>query len=284
MCPSVDKAESTVLPGGVECLAATFHRHTFDRHVHDTFAIGVTLDGVQRFWCNGVTHDSLAHHVMVIRPGHAHDGESGSDSSYSYRMAYLPEQVIGDVLADANDTDRHFELSASMPVVIDDRQLAVRVANAWTSARTALSRDDVVDAFYEPILDLAVRFGRVPAPAVVPCAPARLAAVVDYLHAELHRDVPVSELARLAGVSRFQLTREFARIHGLPPHAYHLHLRLEAAKRALQADASIAGVAAAFGFCDQSHFDRRFKGAFGVTPSQWRSALSHARSRTTIQD
>ena len=266
-----EQAHATVLPDGVECFAATFRRHTFERHIHDTYAIGVTLTGVQRFWCDGVTHNSLAGHVMVIRPGHAHDGESGTDGAYSYRMAYLPERLISDVLADAGGTPDKLVLSQRTPVVIDDPRLAASVSRAWSVARSAASRDAIVDAFDEPILDLAVRFGGVPLPAAPPCAPRQLAAVIDYLHAHLHRDVRTSELARVAGMSRFRLTREFSRLHGLPLHAYHVHLRLEAAKRGLGSRRSVADVAAAFGFCDQSHFDRRFKGAFGLTPSQWRA-------------
>ena len=39
------------------------------------------------------------------------------------------------------------------------------------------------------------------------------------------------ELAAIASMSRFQLTRQFQQAFGLPLHAYHLHVRLEEAKR-----------------------------------------------------
>jgi AraC-like DNA-binding protein len=48
------------------------------------------------------------------------------------------------------------------------------------------------------------------------------------------------------------------------------HLRLAEAARLLRiGDHTIAEVADLLGFSDQSHFDRRFKRAFGVTPSQF---------------
>jgi AraC-like DNA-binding protein len=52
--------------------------------------------------------------------------------------------------------------------------------------------------------------------------------------------------------------------------------RLEGARRDLArsgpASASIAQVAASWGFVDPSHFARRFKAAFDVSPTQWRRA------------
>lgn len=79
---------------GVELLQARFDRHVYDRHMHDTYAIGVTLHGVQRFWCRGSSHDSTAGQVIVIRPGEVHDGRSGAAGGYAYRMFYVRPDVL----------------------------------------------------------------------------------------------------------------------------------------------------------------------------------------------
>ncbi len=260
-----EHARSTVLPDGAECFEARFHKYAFERHIHDTFAIGVTLSGVQRFWCGGVTHDSTPGDVVVLAPGQAHDGQSGTDDPYSYRMAYLPVALIRDVLADA--TERQLDLRLDAPLV-RDRRLAASLANAWATAKSAQN----TDVFHEPIVDLAMRFGKIRIPEQPRSSPAVLARVVEYLHANVEREIRTTELARVAGTSRFRLTREFRRAFGLPLHAYHVHLKLETSKRLLRGDESIAQVAARLGFCDQSHFHRRFKGAFGITPAQWIAA------------
>jgi AraC-like DNA-binding protein len=90
-------------------------------------------------------------------------------------------------------------------------------------------------------------------------------------------DVRVGELAQVAAMSRFRLTRQFQRAFGLPLHAYHLHLKLEESKRRLRSSVPAARIAADLGFSDQSHFHRRFKGAFGMTPDAWRRAV-HVRA------
>ena len=60
----------------------------------------------------------------------------------------------------------------------------------------------------------------------------------------------VADLADLAGLSRFHLTRLFQRRFGLAPSAYLRLVRLERAKRLLASGDKPAGVAAALGFAD----------------------------------
>jgi AraC-like DNA-binding protein len=60
---------------------------------------------------------------------------------------------------------------------------------------------------------------------------------------------------------------------GLPLHAYHMQLRLHEARRRLRAGDAIAAVALDLGFADQSHLNRRFKGAFGVAPGAYSASL-----------
>ena len=77
-------------------------------------------------------------------------------------------------------------------------------------------------------------------------------------------------------MSRFRLTRQFQRAYGLPLHAYHLQIRLDDARRRMRCGQPVATVAADLGFADQSHFHRRFRARFGITPAEYR--------RTAIQD
>jgi transcriptional regulator GlxA family with amidase domain len=81
--------------------------------------------------------------------------------------------------------------------------------------------------------------------------------------------VTLHELARLTGLSPYHLNRSFCRKIGIPPHAYQLRMRIARAKIALRRGSSIARVAMATGFADQSHFTRVFKRFEGDTPAQF---------------
>jgi len=55
----------------------------------------------------------------------------------------------------------------------------------------------------------------------------------------------------------------------MPPHAYQVRIRVEAARRMLLSGFAIATVAAELGFADQSHFTRHFRRVMGITPAQY---------------
>jgi AraC-like DNA-binding protein len=81
--------------------------------------------------------------------------------------------------------------------------------------------------------------------------------------------VTLVELAKEAGLSRYQLIRAFARELGLTPHAYILQRRIALAQRLIRTGCDLAEVATDAGFCDQSHLTRWFVRQFGVTPRRY---------------
>jgi AraC-like DNA-binding protein len=86
--------------------------------------------------------------------------------------------------------------------------------------------------------------------------------------------VPVKELARECGLSTFHFSRAFRRSVGVAPHRWLMKRRIEVAKETLQdGRMSLTDVAAACGFCDQSHLTRNFTRIVGVTPRAWRRAI-----------
>jgi AraC-like DNA-binding protein len=94
------------------------------------------------------------------------------------------------------------------------------------------------------------------------------------LHARLDRPVPLTELAQLAGLSKFHLVRAFRRWTGLPPHQYHLKLRLDRGRELLAEGVQVSAIAATLGFSDQAHFATHFRRRFGLAPRAWLRALA----------
>ena len=90
-----------------------------------------------------------------------------------------------------------------------------------------------------------------------------------------HLDQPIglADLAGVACVSTFHFSRMFRAKTGLPPHRYLAELRIERAKTLLlRGELSLAEVALACGFSDQSNFGRAFRKACGSTPAAFQTA------------
>lgn len=99
----------------------------------------------------------------------------------------------------------------------------------------------------------------------------------DVIHEHYNQNIPLCDLARAAGLSRFHFLRSFAREFGLPPHAYQIKLRIEKVRVLLRAGVPLAEIDA--GFADQSHLIRHFKATMGVTPMQYASMIRCVRPK-----
>jgi AraC-like DNA-binding protein len=99
----------------------------------------------------------------------------------------------------------------------------------------------------------------------------QLKRLFDHINAHVADRIPVAAAARLVGMSAPRFRKIFKQVAGMTLVAYVNHARLAAAARLLrETDRTVAEIASATGFADQSYFDRRFKRAFGTTPKEFR--------------
>ncbi len=95
--------------------------------------------------------------------------------------------------------------------------------------------------------------------------------VLAFIRENLHRDISLSDLAGVAGLSRFHFTRAFKRTTGFSPYQFILSARMERAKSSLaNSDRSIFEISESLGFGNQGQFAAAFRKLAGVTPSQFR--------------
>lgn len=103
--------------------------------------------------------------------------------------------------------------------------------------------------------------------------PAWVLQVQDAIHASFPESLSLIELAAEVEIDPSHLSRTFGRCFGCPPGEYLRRLRVDTARRALEAsDASLSQIALATGFADQSHFTRTFRRYLGTTPGAYRAA------------
>jgi AraC-like DNA-binding protein len=95
---------------------------------------------------------------------------------------------------------------------------------------------------------------------------------VSHIRQHYHRDIPIGELAGAAALSPRQLQRKFKAAFGVGPQQFLIKTRLLAGCHALRdTQQTVAEIAYACGFTDQSAFARHFRLHIGMTPSQFRA-------------
>jgi AraC family transcriptional regulator len=104
----------------------------------------------------------------------------------------------------------------------------------------------------------------------------RLKLVLDYIEDTLGRPIELRSLAALAGISARHFERAFRQSMGMPPYAYVLGRRLDAARDLLitRPELPIEHIAFRLGFSSSSHFSSAFRQRIGCSPTEFRR--SHA--------
>ena len=156
---------------------------------------------------------------------------------------------------------------ANLPALITDHALGEKLASLVADVQHGVRSDEQTTAIRSMLEQLLL--------CSMPIAPgraprfSRLTRVRTFLHTHVSDPVSIEDLARMSALSECHLISAFRYEFGLPPHAYHLRLRLASACEALARGMAVASVAYEYGFADQSHLSRKFKSVYGVSPAAW---------------
>lgn len=107
--------------------------------------------------------------------------------------------------------------------------------------------------------------------------------VIAYVLEAFAEEISLEDLAREAGMSRFNFCRRFHKECGLPPMRWLWNFRTQLAAEFILLDPrwSLTDIAFSCGFTSSAHFSRSFKAAFGKSPSQFKKeALANEKAAT----
>ena len=118
---------------GVDAVVAET-RHTFPRHTHEQFGIGVIHRGAQKSLSGRGMVEAGPGDTITVNPGEVHDGAPIGDAGRSWRMLYFDPPLIANAARDISQ-GRTSAFEFAQPVIADAR-IAARFG-ALFSAVTA---------------------------------------------------------------------------------------------------------------------------------------------------
>lgn len=243
-----------------EVFHARFTDHAYPLHTHDTWTLFIVDDGAIRYDLHGQRRGAERSMAYVLPPHVAHDGRPAGSAGFVKRVLYVETSALDESLIGH---------AVDQPTLMDDR-MRERVAALHDALA---SPDDALEAetrFAFVVERIATLLGGHPAEAKPSSEPAE--ALRAWLDARLFEPVTLASASSSIGASPTQLTRAFSRRFGLPPHAYVMGRRLEAARDLILDGQALADVAAEVGFADQAHLNRRFRQFLGTSPGRYRAS------------
>jgi AraC-like DNA-binding protein len=252
----------------LELSYASYTRYAFPRHSHEEYIVGVMVEGAERLEHRGSVHSAPVGSVLLMNCGEPHANYSVGELGFAYRTFYPSLELLRRAASDISGDER--SSVRFRDAVVDDvetARLLVRVHREFEHSSSAIEQESL---FLSAMAKLIERHaGMCPLDLMRRLEKHHVARVREYLDANFMRNVSLSELSALVGISPYYLLRTFRNSVGLSPFEYLIHLRILAAKRMLRRGCPIVRVALATGFADQSHFTRQFKRIVGFTPGQF---------------
>jgi AraC-like DNA-binding protein len=253
---------------GIEAVTAETG-HSFPKHTHDQFGIGVIEAGAQASLSGRGMVEAEAGDVISVNPNEVHDGMPVGESR-AWSMLYFDPWLIADLLHDIGEGG--FGVVEFPSPVIRNSELAACFKTLFPlvtdgSPQNAILRDGLLLSLVAAVM----REGAGGAPDV--SVPAAIGRTRDLIDDDPTAPLTLTQLADLCGLSQFQFLRAFTKATGLTPHAYLMQRRVQAARRLIAAGTSLAEAALASGFADQSHMTRLFVRNFGVSPGAYAAAV-----------
>jgi AraC family transcriptional regulator len=237
-------------------------------HVHEVTIIGVTWAGSFHEVVGSSRHECGPGSLQILAAGEPHAYRFGASQVHCLTIEVKPDKraAIG-LFSDILEQSHYFsggELTS----------LLVRLQHEF-SAGDSIAALTIEGLVLETLGTAARRMARCQSS----IQPAWLRRARDFIHEHFAEGVSLTELALSVEIHPSHLTRMFRRHYGCSVGDYVRRCRLEyAAHELIASDQTLAEVAAAAGFYDQSHLTHTFKTHLKMTPAEYR-AMARGRRR-----
>jgi AraC family chemosensory pili system transcriptional regulator ChpD len=252
--------------GDLEVASSCLPGQQFEKHSHDEFVIGANLLGEEHIWLDGRRFTAGVGAITTYNPGEIQGGGVAEGQPWRYVGLYLAPAQLAENLGRA-------ELQFERPL----QQAPSLAADLARAVEACLSDVPLLRERGEEGVTLLL--GRIAAGAGVRLAaaremgPAAVARLQELLAARLERTPGLDEMAAELGLSKFHLLRSFQKHTGLSPRQWAMQLRTRRAQGLLRLGLPAGEVAHALGFADQSHFNRHFRAAYGLSPGRYQALV-----------
>jgi AraC family transcriptional regulator len=249
---------------GLTLTETAYRPHTrLPRHSHENAYFCLVRRGTYTEVYGNRTRTCVPMNLVIHPPGEVHSEQFHDTEGRSFNIEVTPPLL---------ERVREFSGILDQPAEFQGGPLASLAVRMYTEFQTT---DEVSPLTLQGLtLELIAEASRRANRQTGERAPRWLGRVRDVLHDRFMDNLSLAELGETAGVHPVHLATVFRRQFQCTVGQYIRRLRVEyACRRIAASDASLAEIALAAGFADQSHFCAIFKRLTGMTPREYRQSL-----------
>lgn len=271
--------------------AFVMHNYKIGMHVQEFLEINIIINGIGKHYIEGNCLNTGVGDIFIIPPEvrHGYLGDKGFDVFH----ILIHQRFIDKHSADFHALDSYFDLFRAEPIMrtkskkplhlrlSDERFAKVRalLSQMEEYPNTSLASDCLARSGLAmvliPMLCEAYSKSAAAASSDLQEGDESFMKAISKIHESYDEKLTVSELAKIANLSRSAFVRKFTEICKLPPSEYLTRRRIEAAEYLLLNTAlSVGEIALETGFYDASHLNKSFITQKGISPNAFRKINS----------
>lgn len=243
----------------------------FPNHFHEHYVIGFIENGQRRLSYQNQEYIVGTGDILLFNPRDSHNCEQIDGRTLDYRCLNINPEIMAKVVSEI--TGRAYLPQFTTPVAY--RSEAVDLLQELHQMMMEEREDfEKEERFYFLIEQLINTYAEPASPPDPDPVNAGIDEICRYLDNNYNQPVTLDDLSTRSGMNKYSLLRAFTRIKGITPYCYLENIRINAAKKLLEAGIEPIQAAMATGFSDQSHFTKFFKRFIGLTPGQYRDIFT----------
>ncbi|MET0795320.1 MAG: AraC family transcriptional regulator [Polyangiaceae bacterium] len=229
-----------------------------------TLVIGTNQEACGSVWTRGEQRAFRSGDILLANGGEVQRTLPSKQPSSYFTIFW--ERSTFERLASAAGTNPHWSLA-----LLANGPVSLEFARLRDLLECGADAEAVESAYHSTTAALLRAVGHGPEAPRAPSHPTVRRAAL-YASTNLGEALSLEQIAREVHLSKCHLVRCFQNAIGVPPHRYRTLLRLQQARRLLEAGHAVADVADQTGFADAPHLTRSFREWLGVSPAAWGSA------------
>ncbi len=238
----------------------------FPNHFHEYYVIGFIESGRRNLSCKSKSYTIETGDLILFNPQDNHTCKQIDHQTLDYRCINIQPDIMKKLAFEITGQDYlpyftepvlfHNDLVASL------RELHLMIMQEEKDFKKE-------ELFLFIIEQLIVEYSDAVSTTAETEPSTEIKAVCDFLQNNYMKNIKLSDLSDLTGLSKYYLLRSFTKQKGISPYSYLETIRISRAKKLLEQKIVPIDVALQTGFTDQSHFTNFFKKLIGLTPRQY---------------
>ena len=246
----------------------------FPNHFHEHYVLGVVANGRRFLTCKNKKYTINAGDLVLFNPLDNHACEQVDDKALDWRCLNIEKDVMRRTVAEITGRD-YLPVFTSTVICQSDAASALLDLHEMIMGETKDFKKEEI--FYFLIEQLISNY-TTPTTEALSQVSGEIQAACDYMERNYAETITLADLSRVSGLNKYTLLRNFTMQRGITPYQYLSTIRVDKAKKLLQAGVPPIEAALQSGFTDQSHFTRFFKNFIGLTPKLYQDIFNEDKS------